>query len=429
MDLRTLKRNGGFLSCIMRQIPWDELVEHRRTRGRRWSLPTLMRWTLLGLLTGCKGTADVEELSERASSPLLKLCGLVKKRLPDTTLRTFLCKMDWKSARFVLRCVAHQGWQKKRFKVGFGFPYGVVSMDGKYSTLPTWDGPFAQRTEVEGHAPYGKLRCITSTLTSDHSRPCLDASPIPAQTNEVGHFKTAFDELCENFAGLFKMVTYDAGALSESNADHAVAKDKHYLFHIANENHHQYQLAEELLATVSPACTVEDGLGIKRTIRLFPVNRGRLPKNKTYVRHIFEHARTLIRIDSEYEKNGKQVQETRYFISSEKTEAMAAGVWLSLIVRHWGVETCHQHLDVAFKEDDNPWIKADSNGALAVQLLRRAAYTVLTMYKSCTLRNEDLKVMSWPRTLLWLRDTTIAFSKEAAQGIRVRRPMPVPIST
>lgn len=427
MNQRTLRRNGGFFSKTMGQMPWHQMEDFRHARGKRWQLRELLGWTLLGLLTGAKGVADVERLSDRASHSLKRLCKLPLKRLADTTLRTFLCGLNWKVARFVLHSVAYQCERSKRLEPEFGFPYGVLSMDGKYESLPTWEGPFAQRTEVEGHKPYGKLRCITAVLTSSASRPCLDASPISKHTNESGHFKRAFDEVNKRFGHLFQMVTYDAGALSESNAAHVVDEEKHYLLHINNENQHQYQQVKDLLAMVAPAATVEDGHGIKRTIRIFGVNSGKLPKNETYVKHIFPHARTLLRVDSEYTKEGKRVYETRYFISSEQKTVMAPAVWLRLIVRHWAVETCHQHLDVAFAEDKHPWIQTDANGALVMMLLRRAAYTLLAMFKERTLRNDDLKGMSWAKTLEWLRDSAIAFNQGAAKNIRHRKPVESPL--
>ena len=317
MDQRTLRRNGGFFSRIVGQVPWDQIPDARSRQGRRWELRELLSWSLVGLLTGCKGTAQLEQLSECAPVSFLRLCRLPLKKLADTTLRTFLCGLHWRAARFVLHCVAYHCVRSKQCTLDFGFPYGVLSMDGKYVSLPTWDGPFAQRTQVEGQKPYGKLRCITSVLSSSAARPCLDASPIPKRTNECGHFPQAFDEVDERFGEHFTLVTYDAGALSESNGAHVVSRGKHYLFHVNNENQHQFQLAQELLETVQPACRVEDRHGVTRTLRLFSVNTGKVPKNETYVKHIFSHARTLLRVDSQYKKDGKDVQETRYFISSE----------------------------------------------------------------------------------------------------------------
>ncbi len=420
VDEKRLRRNVGFLGATIRRLDWTLFEDHRHRRGRRWQSVELLLWTMLGLLTGAKGTADVERLSERVSGTFLRFCGLVRRRLPDTTLRTFLCGVDWRFARYILNATAYAAWRGNKLKPQF-LDFGVVSMDGKYQSLPSWDGPFAQRTQVEDQLPYGKLRCITSVLTSSAARPCLDASPIPSSTNEVGHFQKAFDELCSKFGALFEMVTYDAGALSQANGQHVVDAGKDYLFHIANENQHQYQMAQELLAHKDDAAVVTDGVGVKRSLRLFAVN-GKLPKNTTYVNSIFTHARTLLSVQSErMGTDGEVVTETRYFVSSAESTLMQPGLWLELIVRHWGVEITHQALDVGFAEDDHPWIETDPNGALVISLLRRAVYTAVTLFKHRTIRRVEDRQLSFRLLLQELRDSMIACTTASCATLRPKK--------
>jgi hypothetical protein len=49
---------------------------------------------------------------------------------------------------------------------------------------------------------------------------CIDAIPIPAKTNEVGHFAEAFKQLVSTYgkSDIFQMVTVDAGFTSAENA-------------------------------------------------------------------------------------------------------------------------------------------------------------------------------------------------------------------
>src|SRR5690606_8633489 len=101
---------------------------------------------------------------------------------------------------------------------------------------------------------------------------------------------------------------------SEANGRHVVNAGKHYLFHIANENQHQYQMAEELLAHSVDAAVITDVRNVKRSIRLFRVNTG-LPKNETYVDSIFSHAQTLLRVHSEWRNQKDEIENhTRYFV-------------------------------------------------------------------------------------------------------------------
>ena len=47
--------------------------------------------------------------------------------------------------------------------------------------------------------PYGLIRTVTCALVSAAGRPCIDAIPIPAATNEMGHFQVAFASLVSTY--------------------------------------------------------------------------------------------------------------------------------------------------------------------------------------------------------------------------------------
>jgi hypothetical protein len=95
--------------------------------------------------------------------------------------------------------------------------------------------------------PHGLVRTVTAALVSAAGRPCIDAIPIPAATNEMGHFQAAFASLLEAHPSLFDVVTYDAGALSDANATAVVDAGKDYVFRLRGEQRYMFELAEELL--------------------------------------------------------------------------------------------------------------------------------------------------------------------------------------
>jgi hypothetical protein len=64
----------------------------------------------------------------------------------------------------------------------------MVAVDGKTTTLPSCDDNYAQRRTAEGGALVGALRTMTCCLISTAALPCLDAIPIPADTNEMATF-------------------------------------------------------------------------------------------------------------------------------------------------------------------------------------------------------------------------------------------------
>ena len=85
----------------------------------------------------------------------------------------------------------------------------------------------------------------------------------------------------------------------------------------------------------------------------------------------------------------------RYLISSLPSIRLTADHWLLVARRHWGVETSHQILDDAFEEDDHPWIEACPRAALVVAILRRIAYTMLTLFRSVTQRSDERRATPW----------------------------------
>ena len=429
MRERELRRNGGFLSRCVNRVNWRTFSDERKDRGKRWSCPELLKWSLVGLLCGAKGLAEVEEISTRLSAPMRRLCKLGFKRLPDTTLRSFMCGLAWPMARQLLHQVVRIAQRGGQLKHRDCYPFAIISMDGKYQVLRTTEGEFVQHTEPShpGGKPYGKLRLIHSVLQSAVGRPCIDASPIPGHTNEVGHFATAFLELKEKFGHLFEMVCYDSGGVSAQNAALVHKMGKHYLFQIKNETHHQVQAAIDYLAKAKDLVITEDPKeGTTHKLRLFAVNDGPLGQfcGKS-IDQIFDSAKLLLRVEvvRKNKKTGFYQSEFRYYLCSKERRAMPPQTWLQLIIERWSVETAHQILDVGLQEDDRPGITMDGNGALVFALIRRAAYTLLTLFKNVTVQNLDDQMRSYAYFMRWLRDTAVAMTDQAAKNITIRKPI------
>ena len=101
-------------------------------------------------------------------------------------------------------------------------------------------------------------------------------------------------------------------------------------------------------------------------------------------------------------------QESRYWVSSLPKDKMTPEQWLRATVKHWSVETRHQILDVAFEEDDKPWIREDPQGLLNLMILRRIATTLMALYKHVRARAEELREMTWREWIQLVRDVCIA---------------------
>lgn len=310
-------QDGGLAERHARLPELDlDLVADHRAREGRWSLAQILRATLVGLMAGCRSLWEAEQLTETLSMAARRQLGL-KRRLAGTTARDALCQ---------------------------------VSLDGLRAALHRLVSclPGGRRSSRWG------CRCgwctMTAALVSARGRPCIDVVPIPAETNEAGHFPVAFQGLVQAHGPLFDVVSYDAGGFSRSNADAVIAAGKDYLFALKDESRAMCRLAQEML-------------------RFEPVLH-----------------QTVEMLD-----NGVVIEhEDRLYVSSLDPSRLTGKHRLLLVRSHWGVENNNHHtLDTAFAEDARPWIEADAHGMLAVLVLRRIAYSLLALFRSVTQRSDD----------------------------------------
>lgn len=418
-----LRSIAGFLRARLDELGLDEVPDPRNSQGKRWQLRQVISMVLLGLMAGCKGLAELEQLSSDTKGVIRRWLG-ISGRLPDTTARSILCRLEPKDLIPLLHRVVIAAQHRGAWAAAHDLPIGLVAMDGKGTSLPAWFGPYAQRHDPKEGLPFGILRTITSTLVTSRSRGCIDVSPIPAVTNEVGHFATAFESLVTNHASRFDMVTYDHGANSDENAKLVLAQNKHYLFQFNDERRRMQQIMAELLEH-QPVVHTEVEINsrqeqVTRRLRMMRVNRGVFP-GLPRKSELWEHTKTILCVDKETEHTDNRVTvERRYYVSSLPAREMSAEQWNLAIKLHWGVETSHQILDVAFGEDDRPWIRSDPNGMLVMMVLRRIAYTMLGLYRSVTQRSEEKREVAWRRLMKKVNNTLVGAEEATVAGLRRR---------
>jgi hypothetical protein len=340
---------------------------------------------------------------------------------PDTTVRDYLCALKPYDLCKLIWIAGYDGLRRKAIRTTGQFPWGVMSMDGKYPTVRDVGADRylqVHHDEETGEAVYGVIRVITGVLISAVGRPLLGATPVPGSTNELGHFTQALGELVRAYGRYFRVVLYDAGAASLANASAVLAAGKHYFFQIADPRWVMHQTIELLLADIPAAACTEESKGNKRVVRELMLRSSKpTAKNLT----LWVHARTIFKVVSRtYEGDTLKHTQIRYFVSSLEACELSPEKWLQLIVQRWGVETVHQILDCAFEEDKHPWITSDANGALVVMLLRRLVYTLMTLYKSVTLRSEGHREMTWRELMAQIRDTLEWARDDILQGLRPR---------
>jgi hypothetical protein len=414
---------AGYVLARLPEAGLGEVADPRRG-PKKWKLWQLLTAVIVGAMAGCGSLREVEQLTELLSPAMRRKLGLTRRQ-PDTTLRDALCALSVDELRACLHRLVRAAWRRKALSPQ-GLPFGVLALDGKGTALPCWDDACVKKRVPEEGLPFGVARTVTCTLVSAAGRPCLDAIPIPAATNEMGHFKTAFDSVKGTYDGLFRLVTYDAGALSEENARHVVESGKDYLLALKGDLRTMVKLAEELLDSNEVAAQTVDVLdkrrAVTRRLTLLTVHQSwAYGDGKGSMESVWQHARTFLRVESVLTRDGINTRrEARLFVSSLPEKSLTPAQWLKIVRSHWGVEINHFTLDTAFAEDERPWIVADGNGMLVALVLRRIAYTLLALFRSVSLRSEEKGKMRWGDLLRWVWATVIAATDAHLEAIRPR---------
>ena len=423
-DTRLKRRLVGALSKRLREARLDEVDDPRDPRGRRWKLGTLLGAALLGLVAGCRSLLQVEALTEDLSPATRQRFGLAR-RLPDTTLHNLLWQLQPQQVLPVLHRVVRAA-HRRRALVPDELPFGVVSLDGKSTAVPACDDYYAQRQSQHEGQCLGLVRTISAVLTSSPARPYLHVTPVPASTNEMGVFGRAFDELMRVYsrADLFRIVTCDAGACSKDNAQHVRSHGLHYVFGLKGSQPTLLDEAQRLLAErTAEHCDAQsedlDHGTVTRRIWLSDIGSGY---------DGWESLRTVARVQTETrDADGKVVKrDERYFISSLPLRRLSPSQWLLLIRRHWRVETAHQILDTAFAEDDHPWVVSCPRATVVVSILRRIAYTLLSLFRSVTQRSAEARAVAWKQLFRHVTHTLVSATAEQLQRLRRHRLPPLP---
>lgn len=422
MKERAARRVAGLLQARLPELELEEVPDPRAREGR-WTLAQILRATLVGLMAGCRSLGEAEGLTEGLAPAMGRRLGL-PRRLPDTTARDALCRVPLDGLRAALQRLVKAAWRRKAL-APVGLPLGVVALDGKATALPTLNHPLVQNRVTDQAVPYGLVRTVTCALVSAPGRPCIDAIPMPGSSNEQSHFQAALASLVATYGGLFDVVTYDAGALSEANARAVVDAGKDYLFALKGEQRTMYRLAEEMLDPHDVAAQTVDVLDnrttVTRTLTLLPVDpTWSYGEGKGPAESVWSHAGTFLRVEY-LKRRGSEVVErdARMFVTSIQPDRLTPDQWLLLVRSHWGVENQNHHtLDTAFAEDDRPWIEADPQGMLAVLLLRRIAYTLLALYRAVTLRSDENRATPWRELLTSVRDLLVSATEDQLAGLR-----------
>lgn len=395
------------------------LSDPRGARGQQWELQSLVTAMVVGLMAGCKNLAEVERLTAELSSASRKRLGILR-RIADTTMRDLAVALSPLEVCALIRESAQQAVRSKAVEP-FGLPLDVVSMDGKSTAVEELDNKWAQtHKDSDRLGACGLVRTITCTLVSSLAKVCLEVVPMGNKSNEVGFFKTAFEQLLAHHKTSFDMVTYDAGAYSAANAKVVTEAGKDYLFGLKDKRKFLRQKAESVLGdSKNVMAQTVNVLSKENNVRM--VRRLYMAEAPTGYKTI-KSVRTILRVQAQKLDGAGRIlfTEDRYFISSRLHSKLTPQEWLELVRRHWAVEVTHNVLDVAFEEDDRPWITHSAKGMLVVLLLRRLAFNLLSIFRTSTLRSEEKRRTPWKTLFRWVMRALEQATEQHLEGLRIR---------
>lgn len=423
----TARHKRRTLALLRKRLDEAQLFQVADPRGpwnRQWSLLTLLRSVIMGIACGAQNLKDVERLSAEGSPSARRFLGVGARRVPDTTMRDFLCKLTPESLTPALHRLVKAAHRRKALASG-DLPLGVLALDGKRTAISGCDDHYAQRqTQSEQSPLVGAVRTVTATLVSSAARPVIDVIPIPASTNEMGYYEHALRTVFSHYSrcDLFRLITYDAGACSAHNGQVTCDLGLHYLFRL---KHPHTSLLDELYRALHSltqrecAAFTEDQNGqqlVRRSLWLVDSSTIVAPAG-------WEHLRSVLRVRSELldTRGNVTASNDRYFVSSMPVSRLEPEQWLRIIRKHWGVELAHQTLDQAFTEDDKPWIRSNPQGMLVVAVLRRITFTLLALYRSISLRSESHRAMPWKDLLRSVELALLTATDPLLTGLRKHR--------
>jgi hypothetical protein len=412
----------GVLHSRLPELKLEYVIDSRRQASVRWPLPVILALVITAIVAERRSLSLFEKLSDEMSSAARKLLGL-PRRLPDTTARDALVALEPFSLRRALYRQVRAAHRRKALQP-VSLPFGVVSLDGKFTTIDDVSSSYVSPSKDEAGARYGKLGTVTSTLISAAAKPCLDARPIGRGWGEETVYIFALRELLEAYGslGMFKLVVYDAGACSRYNACCTREEGLHYLFRVKEGK--QRKLHAAAGAVLGDRALDEADAVVHGTYLGKPERRTVYLTEQVSTWPRWTELRTMVRVFWELlDDEGRTVQSTsRYYASSLASDALDGGQWIAVTRGHWGVENnCHHTFDAVLKEDDNPWIRSDAQGALAVLLLRRMAYNILTLFRSVTQRSPAGRQTPWRDLCRSFYNALIRAMDQHTVGLRARK--------
>ena len=243
------------------------------------------------------------------------------------------------------------------------------------------DGKTARRTH-DHRKDIKALHTLSAYATT--ARLVLAQTSVPEKTNEITAIPDLLDELAETGQLEGALVTIDAMGCQVAIADKIVAHKANYLLALKGNQPTLETDVEDYFRTAPAAelvtkTTVEKGHGRIET-RIYSASDkvDWITSDRSYPGEPgFSNIKTVLKVHSRTELADRGSFDTRFYISSapldiERLANAARG--------HWGVESMHWLLDVAFKDDLSRY--RAGHGAKNMAVVRRFALNLVRAHKT-----------------------------------------------
>ena len=343
---------------------FKDVPDHRMERGKLHTVEEILLVTFCGVIAGCDSWNDLELFAKTKLDYLKKYVAFPNGAPSDDTLRRFFrtlnpeifeaCFMKW----------------VRSFQLNLANK--IVAVDGKTS-----------RRSFDGE---NKPMHLVSAFVSE-----LGIRLGPLKTADKSNEITAIPERLELLDITGSVITIDAMGCQTKIVEKVIAKKADYLIGLkgnqSNLNKDVRLFFEEQPRAAAFKTETESNKGHGR----IEERRCRMSDEIAWLRKRhpqWTSLNSVIEIKSQRETKGKVTTETRYYISSLKTDATQ----LAHVVRqHWGIENkLHWVLDIAFNDDQSRIRKGNAPRNIAI--IKKTALNLLRAIKQVKSR-VSLKAM------------------------------------
>jgi predicted transposase YbfD/YdcC len=331
------------------------IPDPRSGNNKRHKLLDVIILSVIAVICGADSWYDIEEFGHSKKEFLQQLLSL-ENGIPahDTFNRVFMV-IDHKLFERAFRAWAAELSSRIKADQSLPIPKEHISIDGK-----------CLRGSADGYRELGAL-CLVSAW-SERNKLVLGQQKVSEKSNEI----TAIPELLTLLDIKSAIITIDAMGTQTKIAQQIIEKEADYILALKGNHPALYEQTESLFNTYKEDSYNQDidkGHGRIETRTCKVINKLQWLDEKEN----WPEIKSIVKIESIRDINGKKSQQNRYYISSLASDAAAFN---ELVRQHWAIENnLHWQLDVSFGEDYNRTRSGQAAENLA--LVRKMALNIL----------------------------------------------------